>query len=354
MTIEPCRQVDRETDNGLPYVEIIHSVPCTCEPITIGSLTIGGHSYPVDPLPEPRVFTVDEKPCKMESCEPGPAHVTIKPWSPKEVSELQAAIDADDDPEPRPLTVADLADIERRADITDTIDYVCDEATMADLRRLLAEVKRIHAKVHERSAAIEGRPMDDGELVSIRTTYENHLARGNYVHPMTHDVGRLLGEVDRLRRYLPVVADRADKNADQVSRMFDRMREVENEAMRRGVTTLPVPADGRTQWFTLASLGSQLTAVIDGKPYPYPEPGQDTGDFARDQLARAAAAALWTLLLHAIETEDEHHFETFTEALINHDRIPAAAANVIGPPLADLINAMLPVITTSLKAEGTS
>lgn len=71
------------------------------------------------------------------------------------------------EPEPPPLTVADLADMERRADITDTIDYVCDESTMADLRRLLAELKRIHAKVHERAAVIEGTPVDDAELAAI-------------------------------------------------------------------------------------------------------------------------------------------------------------------------------------------
>lgn len=254
-----------------------------------------------------------------------------------------------DEPAPPPLTVADLADMERRADITASIDHVCDDATMADLRRLIAELKRIHAKVHQRAAAIESRSMDDGELDSIRTTYENHLARGYYVHPMTHDVGRLLGEVDRLRNYLPVVATEADKNADQVSRMFDRMREVENEAMRRGVTTLPVPADGRTQWFTLASLGSQLTAVIDGKPYPYPEPGQDTGDFAREQLARAAAAALWMLVAHAVREGDDHHFETFTEALINTDRLPAAVVEPFAPAFAQLLGAALPAIIASIN-----
>ncbi len=42
----------------------------------------------------------------------------------------------------QPLTDDDLAAIERRADITDSIDYVCDESTMSDLRRLLAELRR--------------------------------------------------------------------------------------------------------------------------------------------------------------------------------------------------------------------
>lgn len=41
------------------------------------------------------------------------------------------------------LTDAELAAIERRADITDSVEYVCDESTMNDLRRLLAEVDRL-------------------------------------------------------------------------------------------------------------------------------------------------------------------------------------------------------------------
>jgi hypothetical protein len=257
-----------------------------------------------------------------------------------------------DEPDPPRLTVADIADIERRADIATAIKP--GGQLINDLRRLLAELKRIHAKVHDRAAVIEGTHVDDAELAAIRTTYENHLARGNYVHPMTHDVGRLLGEVDRLRERLPVVAAEADKNAGQVYRMFGRMREVENEAMRRGVTTLPLPADGRTQWFTLASLGSQLTAVIDGTPYAYPEPGQDTGDFARDQLARAAAAAIWALLAHAVTTGDDHHFDTFTAALINSGRIPEDAAAAVGPAFADLITAALPLLVAAINPEGTS
>lgn len=48
-------------------------------------------------------------------------------------------------PDPTPLTDADLAAITHRADITDSIDYVCDEGTMADLRRLIAEVHRLRA-----------------------------------------------------------------------------------------------------------------------------------------------------------------------------------------------------------------
>jgi hypothetical protein len=47
-------------------------------------------------------------------------------------------------PEPtQPLTDEELAAIARRADIADSIDYVCDEGTMTDLRRLLAEVYRL-------------------------------------------------------------------------------------------------------------------------------------------------------------------------------------------------------------------
>jgi hypothetical protein len=51
-----------------------------------------------------------------------------------------------DDQPTQPLTDAELADIERRADITDSIDYVCDESTMSDLRRMLAELRRTRAE----------------------------------------------------------------------------------------------------------------------------------------------------------------------------------------------------------------
>ena len=46
-----------------------------------------------------------------------------------------------------PMTDAELSDIERRADITDSIEYVCDESTMSDLRRLLAELRRTRAEL---------------------------------------------------------------------------------------------------------------------------------------------------------------------------------------------------------------
>lgn len=37
--------------------------------------------------------------------------------------------------------------MKHRADITDSIDYVCDEATMGDLRRALAEIERLRELV---------------------------------------------------------------------------------------------------------------------------------------------------------------------------------------------------------------
>ena len=46
----------------------------------------------------------------------------------------------------QPLTDAELSDIERRADITDSIDHVCDESTMSDLRCLLSELRRTRAE----------------------------------------------------------------------------------------------------------------------------------------------------------------------------------------------------------------
>lgn len=274
-------------------------------------------------------FTAEgtQKACTMKPCEPGPP-ITITPWSAEEVAELQAVIDgAEEEPEPRPLTVADLADMERRADITDSIDHVCDDATMADLRRLIAELKRIHGKVHERAAAIEGRPMDDGELASIRTTYENHLARGNYVHPMTHDVGRLLGEVDRLRK----------RHASPVPDWF------------YGGSRVPTDMSTDSYSHAVAAAAAGLLVHIDATPYAYPEVGQDPADFARDQLAHVAAAALWTLVTHAAHSGDDHHLETFTEALINTDRLPAAVVEPLAPAFAQLLGAALPAIIDSIN-----
>lgn len=233
-----------------------------------------------------------------------------------------------DEPQPLRVTVADLADIERRADITDSIDHVCDDATMADLRRLIAELKRIHGKIHERATAIEGTRVDAAELAAIRTNYENHLARGNYVHPMTHDVGRLLGEVDRLRK----------RHERPVPDWFF------------GGTRVPVDMSTDTRWHAIAAAAAGLLVHIDATPYAYPEHGQDMADFARDQLAHAAAAAIWALLAHAVTTGDEHHFDTFTTALINADRIPEDAAAAVGPAFADLITAALPLLAAAINA----
>lgn len=41
----------------------------------------------------------------------------------------------------------ELSDIERRADITDSIDHGCDESTMADLRCLTAELRLTRAEL---------------------------------------------------------------------------------------------------------------------------------------------------------------------------------------------------------------
>lgn len=242
-----------------------------------------------------------------------------------------------DEPAPPPprLTVADLADIERRADITNSIDHVCDDATMADLRRLIAELKRIHAKVHERADAIEGRPMDDGELASIRTTYENHLARGNYVHPMTHDVGRLLGEVDRLSAE---AARLRKRHATPVPDWF------------YGGTRVPTDMSTDSYSHAVASAAAGLLVHIDATPYAYPEVGQDPADFARDQLAHVAAAALWTLVSHAVGSGgDDSHLETFTEALINTDRLPAAVVEPLAPAFAQLLDYALPAVIASIN-----
>jgi hypothetical protein len=46
-------------------------------------------------------------------------------------------------------TNAELAEMKRRADIADSTDYVCDEATLADLRRALAEIKRLRTLVFD-------------------------------------------------------------------------------------------------------------------------------------------------------------------------------------------------------------
>lgn len=243
-----------------------------------------------------------------------------------------------DEPDPPRLTVADIADIERRADIATAIKP--GGQLINDLRRLLAELKRIHAKVHDRAAVIEGTHVDDAELAAIRTTYENHLARGNYVHPMAHDVGRLLGEVDRLRK----------RHQRPVPDWFF------------GGSRVPVDMSTDARWHAVAAAASGLLVHIDATPYAYPEPGQDTGDFARDQLAEAAAAAIWALLAHAVTTGDDHHFDTFTAALINADRIPENIAAVIGPAFADLITAAYPHLVAAVNAstnppdepEGTS
>jgi hypothetical protein len=124
------------------------------------------------------------------------------------------------------------------------------------------------------------------------------------------------------------------------------------EAMDGGRSTYPMPADGRTEWFTVAALASQLTAALTGAPYAYPALAQDTADFARDQIAAAAAAALWLLIRDAVDRDNEHHLEAFGEALAEH--FPTAAAEAVRPTVADLLWAALPAIAAALEAEAES
>lgn len=105
------------------------------------------------------------------------------------------------------------------------------------------------------------------------------------------------------------------------------------------------------RWHAVAAAAAGLLVHIDATPYAYPEHGQDPADFARDQLAHAAAAAIWALLAHAVGTGgDDHHLETFTAALINADRLPAAVVEPLAPAFAQLLDAALPAIIASINA----
>jgi hypothetical protein len=119
------------------------------------------------------------------------------------------------------------------------------------------------------------------------------------------------------------------------------------ESLNNGRHTYAPPADGRSQWYTIAALSSQLLAVLDGTPYAYPALKQDTADFARDQLARAAAAALWLLIRHVADGGDEDHLEAFAAAMFGPGRLPAEAADVLGPPFVDLAR----FIITTIEAQ---
>lgn len=89
------------------------------------------------------------------------------------------------------LTEADLAGIERRADIADSIDYVCDDATMADLRKLLAEVKRL-----------QGPPSAKGERVAAGPDEEFDAVREHALKVGDKRVKDLLDAFDWLRSEL--------------------------------------------------------------------------------------------------------------------------------------------------------
>lgn len=74
------------------------------------------------------------------------------------------------------LTDDDLAAIELRADITDTVEYVCDESTMSDLRRLLAELRRTRVELAAGNAS-DGYHTHN-ELYDYRMLYNAHAAHG--------------------------------------------------------------------------------------------------------------------------------------------------------------------------------
>lgn len=79
----------------------------------------------------------------------------------------------------QPLTDEELAAIARRADIADSIDYVCDEGTMTDLRRLLAEVDRLQSELEDWKELVR-----EGERIGMQNVRQ---------------LDEKAGEVDRLR-----------------------------------------------------------------------------------------------------------------------------------------------------------
>lgn len=162
----------------------------------------------------------------------------------------------------------------------------------------------------------------------------DYIDRTNHVDNLKTEARRLLAEVDRLRA-------RERHHAPVPDWFF-------------GGTRVPVDMSTDARWHTVAAAAAGLLVHIDATPYAYPAPGQDTADFARDQLAHAAAAALWALIAHGITTGEEDHLNTFITAIVGGGRLPEAAAEAIGPALAQLVNAAVPIIAEHLATEATS
>lgn len=110
------------------------------------------------------------------------------------------------------MSAAELADIKRRADISDNVANTVDDDTMADLRRLLEEVDRLRVELETKSV-VHRCCEEVVELKKDRAHLKDALSDAN-------------AEVSRLRAELAEMETDRDKYQNWYDAAVDDLREV--------------------------------------------------------------------------------------------------------------------------------
>lgn len=155
-----------------------------------------------------------------------------------------------------PITDEALAAIARRADISDSIDYVVDDETMADLRRLLEEVNRLRAKVQQ----ILGEQYD---LLSDRDRLRDALAESE---TRCKDLSRRLDHHrDDLVNVNAEIARIVSENNAQAAKLGKAERLAESWMRARSTTSSVIAAE---HFDALNECGASLARVLDQSEEP--------------------------------------------------------------------------------------
>lgn len=157
-----------------------------------------------------------------------------------------------------PITDEALAAIARRADVSDSVDYVVDDETMADLRRLLEEVNRLRAKVQQ----ILGEQYD---LLSDRDRLRDALAESE---ARREDLARRLDQHrDDLVNVNAEIARVVSENNVQADKLGKAERLAEGW-MRAGNRSISSSALAAEHFDALNECGASLARVLDQSEEP--------------------------------------------------------------------------------------
>lgn len=159
-----------------------------------------------------------------------------------------------------------------------------------------------------------------------------------------HEIDRIIDYINRTN-HLDNLKDEALRLADEVKRLRGRRGALATD----GDHVIAFPNwEAEARWHKVTHAARLLLVHLTKQvPTAYPSDGQTPDDFARSNLAEAAAAALWELIADAMTSDNESHLEEFAKAIMAPDRIPPTAADTIAPVIANLIPPIVDIIKTT-------